>query len=208
MDYNIDEYKIYADKYLYLGDPIVLKIDHTFRVVKLCEEIAKSLNLSDEDIELAKFCGLLHDIGRFEQYKQYQTYRDKDSVDHGDLGYEILTEEDYIKKYIYKEEDENIVLNAVRFHNKLSMPENLSEREKLFLKITRDADKIDILYLVTIGHIVHEIADTSFSDGIIDSIRKNIVTDRNLVKTQADQVSITLGFIFDIYYPLSIKILY
>ena len=101
MDYNIDEFKIYTDKYTYLGDPVILKVDHTFRVVKLCAEIAKSLNLSDEDIALAKLCGLLHDIGRFEQYRIYHTYKDKDSIDHGDLGYEILTDDNYIEKFQY-----------------------------------------------------------------------------------------------------------
>lgn len=207
MDYNIDEFKIYTDKYLYLGDAAILKVDHTFRVIELCEEIAKSLNLSDEDIELAKICGLLHDIGRFEQYKNYHTFKDRDSIDHGDLGYEILTEEDYIKRFKYNEKYENIILNAVRFHNKLTIPDNLSEREELFMKIIRDADKIDILYLFTIGHIKIEIDDTEFSEGIMESIRNNIVTDRNLVKTKADQLSVSLGFVFDINYPISIKIL-
>ena len=118
MDYNIEEFKRYADDYLELGDPIVLKIDHTLRVVELCEEIAKSLNLNDNDIELAKTCGLLHDIARFEQFKQYQTYADKKSIDHGDLGYEILTENNYINKYHYKKENENIIINKEQFKNK------------------------------------------------------------------------------------------
>jgi putative nucleotidyltransferase with HDIG domain len=208
MEHNIEEFKIYTDDYLYLGDPILLKVDHTFRVVDLCEEIAKSLNLSDEDIELAKICGLLHDIARFEQYKQYQTYRDRISVDHGDLGYEILTENNYLDNYLYNKEDENVILNAVRFHNKKDIPEELSDREKLFLKITKDADKIDILYLITIGHIVYNIQDTYFSDGILDSIRNNTITDSNLVKTKADVVSISLGYIFDVNFPISIKILH
>ncbi len=207
MDYNYDEFKIYTNKYLELGDSVILKVDHTFRVVKLCEEIAKSLNLSEEDIELAKICGLLHDIGRFEQYKEYKTFKDKDSIDHGDLGYEILTEENYINKFKYNKSDENIILNSVRFHNKLNIPKNLSERETLFLNITRDADKIDILYLFTIGHIKIDIDDTEFTEPIMDSIRKNTVTDRSLVKSKVDNLSVSLGFIFDINYPISIKIL-
>ena len=207
MDFNIDEFKIYTDNYSYLGDPVILKIDHTFRVMKLCEEIAKSLNLNDEDIELAKLCGLLHDIGRFEQYKQFHTFKDLKSIDHGDLGYEILTEEDYIKKFIFNHSDENIVLNAVRFHNKLSIPNDLSERETLFLNITRDADKIDILYLFTNGHIEIDIDDTTFSEPIMDSMRNNLVTDKKLEKTKVDKLAVSLGFVFDINYPFSMKIL-
>ena len=35
-------------------------------VLSLSTEIAKSLNLSDEEVDLASLIGLLHDIGRFE----------------------------------------------------------------------------------------------------------------------------------------------
>ena len=38
--------------------------------------------------------GLLHDIGRFEQVKVYDTFSDIDSIDHADYGVEILG--DYI----------------------------------------------------------------------------------------------------------------
>ena len=66
-------------------DPkIALKIAHTYRVADICEEIAKSIGLSDEDIELAWLSGMLHDIGRFEQVKRYNTFIDSESVDHAD----------------------------------------------------------------------------------------------------------------------------
>ena len=78
----------YASNYKEYGKLIQLKIDHTFRVEKLCEDIALSLNLSKEDVELAKLCGLLHDIARFEQLKTYNTFVYIESVDHGDLGVE------------------------------------------------------------------------------------------------------------------------
>ena len=42
------------------------KIEHTYRVKDNSNIIAKALNLSGEEIELATLIGLLHDIGRFE----------------------------------------------------------------------------------------------------------------------------------------------
>ena len=56
---------------------INLKIDHTFRVMDLCKEIADSLGLSEEKVDLARLCGLLHDLGRFEQVKQTDSFSDR-----------------------------------------------------------------------------------------------------------------------------------
>ena len=207
FDVAIKEFKNYTSKYIELGDSVTLKIDHTFRVMKLCEEIAKSLNFSDEDIELAKLCGLLHDIGRFEQWKNYQTFADRLSVDHGDLGVKILTTDNYIRNFISDDEYDNIILTSVEFHNKYEIPDGLTEKELIFTKLVRDADKIDILYLYTIGHIELNIEDSYFSDLVYNSLlsRKEIL--RTDLKTLADKLSISLGFIFDINYEKSFDIL-
>ena len=51
-------------------DPkIALKIAHTYRVAENCEEVARSIGLSDEYVVFAWLSGMLHDIGRFEQVK-------------------------------------------------------------------------------------------------------------------------------------------
>ena len=62
-------------------------------------------------MDLAAYCGLLHDIGRFEQLKRYNTFVDSKSIDHGLLGYEILKEDNYINKYI-DNKNKNIVLKS------------------------------------------------------------------------------------------------
>lgn len=87
----------YTEKYIKLDDKVRLKINHTFRVMELCEMIGRSLNLSNENLDLAILCGLLHDIGRFEQWKQYGTFEDAKSIDHGNLGVEVLKENNLIK---------------------------------------------------------------------------------------------------------------
>ena len=46
---------------------IALKIAHTYRVADHCEQIARSIGLSDDEVEFAWLSGMLHDIGRFEQ---------------------------------------------------------------------------------------------------------------------------------------------
>src|SRR5690554_6538766 len=95
-----DVFEQFVDNYDRDNDKISLKYFHTLRVADFCEKIAESLNLSKEDIAIAKLTGLLHDIGRFEQVKIYDTYNDLVSVDHAFLSFKILEKNDYINNYI------------------------------------------------------------------------------------------------------------
>lgn len=127
------------------------KVTHTMHVADNSAQIAKSLALSQNDIELAWILGLLHDFGRFEQFKQYGTFRDSESVDHAELGANLLFGEGYINRFIQvglPKEELSMIEVAIRQHNKLSLSIDLSERTKLFSQILRDADKIDIFRVV------------------------------------------------------------
>jgi putative nucleotidyltransferase with HDIG domain len=112
------------------------KYDHTFRVVNYAERIAKSLNLNDDDFVLASKCALFHDIARFKQWSEFNTFEDALSFDHGDEGEKILKDLGI---------NDEIILLSTRVHNKISVPEEFDERYKMFSNITRDADKLDNL---------------------------------------------------------------
>ena len=203
----IEEFIIYTNPYIELSDNCTLKIDHTLRVVKLCEDIAKSLNLSNEEVEIAKMIGLLHDIGRFEQWKRFETFNDTKGIDHADLGVEILTTNNYIRKYYSDDKYDEIVLSAIAFHNKYKLPDDLNEKEELFSKIIRDADKIDILYLYTTGHINIDTENQKMTDKVYnDLLNKNEIKREDRIN-KADILSVSLGFIFDINFDKSFEIL-
>lgn len=60
-----------------MDDPrVALKYEHTARVAALCVEIAAGLDMGAKDVDLACPCGLLHDIGHFEQLRIWGTFRD------------------------------------------------------------------------------------------------------------------------------------
>ncbi|MEE3486478.1 MAG: HD domain-containing protein [Bulleidia sp.] len=120
-----------------------LKHEHSYRVADLCAEFAKSLS-ADED--LAYRIGLVHDIGRFEQARKYHSFLDYQTMDHGDFGAALLKENDYVLNYADPNEAD-IMIQAVRNHNKYAVEEGLSETALLYARILRDADKTDILYL-------------------------------------------------------------
>jgi HD superfamily phosphodiesterase len=123
------------------------KVTHTIRVAEFCRRIAASLEMSDSDVALAWMLGLLHDFGRFEQIKRYGTFIDSHSVDHAELGADILFKDGEIGRFIeagLPAEESCLIETAIRLHNKLNLPEDLPERTKVFSQILRDADKIDI----------------------------------------------------------------
>ena len=135
----------YASHYN-LDDPkIRLKVEHTLSVCDLCVRIADSLSLTPEDTDLAWMMGLLHDIGRFEQVRQYNTFRDSESVNHAQFGADLLFKNELIREYLKEDSFDSLLEKAIRNHNEYRLPEYLSEREKTFCQVLRDADKIDIL---------------------------------------------------------------
>lgn len=123
-------------KYDLTNDNIIRKIVHTNTVADTCFQIACKLGLSQDDRELAFLTGVLHDIGRFEQWKLYQTYNDHLSVDHGDLSYELCDK--VFDLSMVKVEDKEAVKLAVKYHTKKYTGDN--ERVKLFNKIILGAD--------------------------------------------------------------------
>ena len=97
----------YTSHYDNSDGKIRLKVNHTYRVAALCERIARSLGLSSKDVQLAWITGMLHDVGRFEQLRQYGTFSDADSIDHAQYGVQILFEEKKIFDYLsISEQDE------------------------------------------------------------------------------------------------------
>ena len=138
-----DKFKNYAQQFKVADNKVNIKITHTMGVVKVSEYIARKLNLVEEDVKLAKLIGLLHDIGRFEQAVRYDNYDDYDTIDHAELGVEILFKNGFIREFIDTDKYGNIIEKAIRNHNKYEIEDGLDERELLFAKIIRDADKTD-----------------------------------------------------------------
>ena len=125
---------------------IFQKAAHSYRVAQIAERIARSLGQEDL-IDFAWLLGLLHDIGRFEQVKRYNTFADSQSVDHAELGADILFKEGLIDRFpteTLPEGWQNIAETAIRLHNKLALPDGLDKDTETLSNILRDADKVDI----------------------------------------------------------------
>ncbi len=142
--------KKYVSNYDISNNRIRVKIGHIERVATIAKEIAQNMQVPEEDIQLAELIGLLHDIGRFEQVRRYNTFSDKDSVNHGKLGAEILFEQGMIREFIEDTQYDEIIKKAILNHNRNKDDMQVAnERELLHSKIIRDADKTDIIYMLT-----------------------------------------------------------
>lgn len=80
----------YVEVYDSCNQRIALKIEHSKRVAGLCERIAESNGLKQDDLDLVWTIGLLHDMGRFEQLRRWGTFSDARSTNHAKLGAEVL----------------------------------------------------------------------------------------------------------------------
>ena len=152
----INAFRNYVSTYNQEDIMIKQKIAHSYRVAEFSRLIAESVNLSEHDINTAWLIGILHDIGRFEQARRFGTFRDLISIDHAELGADILFKDGIIRNFYdgingTDEEKYDVagkIELAIRVHNKLRIPDNLQDKEMTFCKIIRDADKTDIFRIL------------------------------------------------------------
>ncbi|MCR4674699.1 MAG: HD domain-containing protein, partial [Lachnospiraceae bacterium] len=95
-----DAFDCYTNKYNMSDVKIRLKVEHTYRVAGIAQRIASSLSTEDAFVDFAWFLGLLHDVGRFEQIKRYNTFNDGASVDHAEFGADLLFGEGLIFDFL------------------------------------------------------------------------------------------------------------
>ena len=186
----------YAKTFELKNKNIMRKFHHSYRVMDFSIEIAKSLDLNEEDIRVIGIAGLFHDIARFEQWTEYETYVDSKSFDHGDMGYKILKEK-FIDKLGLTENEQEIVLKAVKNHNKFKVEDNIEGKELLICNIIRDADKLDIM------------KEQGFikKDELINNLLEHKMVDNNLVENDMDSLFRLIAFIFDLNFKYSFKYL-
>lgn len=188
---------------------IKMKQTHSIRVMNVMKKLAEGIGLNQEDIELAKLIGLLHDIGRFDQYTKYKTYKDHLSIDHADLGAEILFSQNQIKEYTEDEKDYEVIKKAIVNHNKYELNTNeLTEREELFCKLIKDADKIDIMYEgieIFWKNKEEELEKQEICDEVYKSFLNKKLIKNEMKKSELDKMVGMISFIYDFNFKQSYK---
>ena len=121
---------------------ILLKVEHTRKVCENMALLAAEEGLTPDEARIADAVALLHDVGRFPQFRRWRTFRDSDSDNHARLGIEVLREQGVLDRLPAAER--LLIEEAVRFHNLLAPPLRFRSPTALFIRLIRDADKLDI----------------------------------------------------------------
>lgn len=202
----------YVKQYDSKDGKIKLKIDHIKRVAKISRKLAMQLDLGKEEIKLAELIGWLHDIGRFEQIKRYNTFIDKDSINHGALGVDILFKDGLIREFIEDTKYDEIIKKAILIHNTKKVPKGLTKQEDIQARIIRDSDKIDIYYVLTTDTMENIYGVSTMENDIIkDEIMRQFKEDRyidySLRETTAEMVVSQIALVYDFNYSSSLQII-
>ena len=191
-------FKTYTDAYDATNPRIALKIEHTYHVAEACDAVAREQNWSTEDIDLAWLCGLLHDMGRFEQLRRWDTFKDAESMSHAALGVEVLFGENpadapattSIRDFIETDE--------------------YDERTRRFCDIVRDGDKVDIMRTIadsTVDTILKVDEKTflasHFSSPTLAAFDERRCVSRDEREEPADFLVGLICFMFELVYPAS-----
>jgi hypothetical protein len=194
---------------------ISLKESHTYRVNENIVEITKRLSLDSNQTMLAEAIALFHDIGRFPQYAKYKTFRDSVSTNHGLLGAQTLIKYGVLNSLPDNEQD--LVIQAVKFHNAFSIPKKENSSIIFFIKLIRDADKLDIwrVFIEFYESPAENRASAislgfpdlkEYSEDVLLSIYQQKIVSRSQIKTLNDFKLLQLSWLYDLNFKPSFQL--
>ena len=201
-DEYVDGYKSADGK---LPSMMQLKRIHTGFVVKNAGIIADGESFDPETRKAALAAALLHDTGRYEQLRLYNTFRDSDSVDHAVFSHDIVKEKGWLDRVCDEQPVRDAILKAVLYHNRRDIPDGLDALTETCAHTVRDADKLDIFRVLEdqVEHTDWRSDSRAFwnlainaapNPVVVDCIEKGQPVDYQNIKALADFVLIQVGW--------------
>ncbi|MFC1467439.1 HD domain-containing protein [Verrucomicrobiota bacterium] len=192
-----------------------LKWKHTLFVAELAREIAERSGWDNAESNRAEAAGILHDTGRFSQIREFRTFHDKTTVDHGERGFEEADEHGLCAHL--DPELQAAMLATIRYHNRRVLPQGLPDEHYKYLKVVRDADRLDIYRVV--NHALKS-GDNSkhpeitrginqkkqASPAVVKAIKAGEQVDYDLVQTLTDRMLLQLSWLNIMSHQASLEI--
>ena len=220
---QLDEFKTWLRQYVagfYGEDPCVnagtkVKEDHTWRTCDEITSLAGELGLDANQRLVAQTVALLHDVGRFPQFAQYRTYNDAESVDHSLLGVEILRQQNVLSKL--EQQERQLIETAIQYHGRKQLPPDLNGQALLFAKLLRDADKLDVLHIVTEEYGTNKASPdevsvetepphgSRYSGEIVRALLAGQLIEYNAVRTLNDMKLCQVGWVYDVNFAGTLR---
>ena len=194
-----------------------LKRTHTAFVVKNAGLIADGEGFSSEERDVSLAAALLHDTGRYEQLRRYNTFRDSESVDHAVFSHDIVKAKGWLDQVKGVkgggEQWKDSVLKAVLYHNRRDLPPEIEQSNDpghrtllgAAAHTVRDADKLDIFRVLEdqVAHTDWRGDSRAFwnlavsappNPAVVECIEKGEPVDYQNIKSLSDFVLIQVGW--------------
>ena len=184
-----------------------IKKEHSLRVADIALHLSDKLEWADDDKKLTFLIGILHDIGRFSQMLEFNTFSDEKSVDHAERAITVINESGLLETLNISNKEP--VFAAILNHNKFKIQDGLTGQQLLHSKLIRDADKLDIYrvladyYSKRNGDINHTLTwelqkGTVVSPAVAKEILSGkMVSKKNLV-SEIDAKIMQLSWVYDL----------
>ncbi|MBI9084122.1 MAG: HD domain-containing protein [Desulfobacterales bacterium] len=213
-------YRSYADRFMGIDKEtdraVQMKTAHTARVRANILQIGQGIGLEANRLLLADATALLHDTGRFRQFRDHHTFVDAVSVNHARLGLREIGKEQVLAGL--DTEERRQVCRTVAWHNAQSLPTDEPAPVLELIRLLRDADKVDI-FGVTLDRYEgrdlenNEAVDLGLPDSptcspvLLAAITAGQVAPFHLIRTLNDFKIAQLSWIFDIQFTPTFHIL-
>jgi putative nucleotidyltransferase with HDIG domain len=220
---QLEQFRQWFDDYVagfygddeYINANIRLKDEHSRRVCEEMAYLAGELGLGENQRRIADTVALFHDIGRFRQFEEYQTYHDPRSLNHCILGLEVLAEYDVLAGVEAGERE--MIEKAIEYHGLKELPAGLDGDCLLYSRMIRDADKVDIFYVVIVNYEVYEADPESFklevelpdepwySPEVFGAVLDGQRIDYGKLATWNDMKLCQLSWVYDVNFAATLK---
>ncbi|MEE9370236.1 MAG: HD domain-containing protein [Sedimentisphaerales bacterium] len=222
---QLDRFKRWFDDYVagfygedeFVNANVKLKEEHSRRTCEEMRYLADERGLTDNQKRIAEAIALFHDIGRFKQFVKYRTYNDPRSINHCLLGVKVLRQTKVLDGLEIKERE--LIEKAVEYHGSRKLPDDLEGDCLLFSRLLRDADKLDVFYVVTQYYKQYrdnpeefklelELPDgPGYSVEVIEDIFRGRRVDYRRLQTMNDMKLCQLAWVYDVNFTATLKCL-
>ena len=187
-----------------------LKLEHSRRVAEDARGMAIDLGWPETDVNTAEAIGLLHDVGRFSQYVEFKTLSDRHSINHAERSWEVVDQEIVLSGV--GTTDCQRIKDAILCHNKIEIPASVANDSLPFVRLIRDADKLDIFMVfqeMVLNDKLEENPELIFgvrlegpaNPELIKMIRARKNCPFSMIKSLTDFKFIQMSWVYDIHYP-------
>lgn len=214
LTYAKKQFDAFLDEFDRGDDKIKLKIVHTYAVLDAVHEIVVRMGLNQEETDLAELIALLHDIGRFEQLRQFGSF-EPTTMDHAAYGVELLFgEKMMIRRFIREDSWDNVIRYAIARHSDYQLEKTGDPETDLQAAMIRDADKLDncrVKLEESIEVLLGVDAETVGAQNISDKIWQTCLERTSILSadrvTKMDYWVSYVAYFFDINFPATAEVI-